>query len=73
MLKILLNTQDFSSVRLHSRVKMYLQGDFRQRIMLLILILCTCSAILYLNEDFEGGEFIFATDLTAKTVQVCLI
>ncbi|XP_021914351.1 prolyl 3-hydroxylase 1-like isoform X2 [Zootermopsis nevadensis] len=27
------------------------------------------SAILYLNEDFEGGEFIFVTDLTAKNVQ----
>jgi hypothetical protein len=41
--------------------------------MLLILILYTCSAILYLNEDFEGGEFIFATDLTAKNIQVCLM
>jgi len=31
----------------------------------------TCSAILYLNEDFEGGEFVFAADLTAKNIQVC--
>jgi hypothetical protein len=38
--------------------------------MFLVLILCTCSAILYLNEDFEGGEFIFAT---AKNIQVCLM
>lgn len=28
-----------------------------------------CSAILYLNEDFEGGDFIF-TELDAKTVTV---
>ena len=38
----------------------------------LISFFCTCSAILYLNEDFEGGEFVFATDLTAKNIQVCL-
>ena len=30
------------------------------------------SAILYLNEDFEGGEFIF-TELDAKTVTVNMI
>ena len=39
---------------------------------MLISFFCTCSAILYLNEDFEGGEFVFATDLTAKNIQVCL-
>ncbi len=28
-----------------------------------------CSAILYLNDDFEGGDFIF-TESDAKTVSV---
>ncbi|XP_066996710.2 prolyl 3-hydroxylase 1 isoform X2 [Anabrus simplex] len=27
------------------------------------------SAIIYLNDDFEGGEFIFAADIKAKNVQ----
>lgn len=28
-----------------------------------------CSAILYLNDDFDGGDFFF-TELDAKTVTV---
>ncbi|KAJ9587062.1 hypothetical protein L9F63_019345, partial [Diploptera punctata] len=27
------------------------------------------SAILYLNDNFEGGEFIFATDISARNVE----
>lgn len=34
-----------------------------------ILTSLPCSAILYLNDDFEGGDFIF-TELDAKTVTV---
>lgn len=28
------------------------------------------SAILYLNEDFEGGQFIFSSDSKGKKIQV---
>lgn len=28
------------------------------------------SAIIYLNDDFEGGEFIFSSDMDASNVQV---
>jgi hypothetical protein len=28
------------------------------------------SAIIYLNNDFEGGEFIFAADANAAQIQV---
>ena len=28
------------------------------------------SAILYLNEDFDGGEFIFSEDLKGYNIQV---
>lgn len=28
------------------------------------------SAILYLNDDFEGGEFIFSSDLNGLNIQV---
>lgn len=31
--------------------------------------LSSCSALLYMNDDFEGGEFIF-TEMDAKTVTV---
>lgn len=36
---------------------------------LLTVPLCPPSALLYMNADFEGGEFIF-TEMDAKTVTV---
>jgi hypothetical protein len=38
---------------------------------MLISFFCTCSAILYLNEDFQGGEFVFAAEKNKKNIQVC--
>lgn len=38
----------------------------------MLLFLFLLSALLYLNGDFEGGEFIF-TEMDAKTVTVRLL
>lgn len=69
--------------RLHTHIE--ISGESHQRVFPLQItclhfqmytnrsenLICLYSAILYLNDDFEGGDFIF-TELDAKVVTVLI-